>query len=265
MLAVLSPAKTLDFESDPAIDVATTPDFAKDAATLVTALRKLGRDGLQDLMGLSDDLADVNHRRYKDWRRDPADDRTRQAILAYRGDVYRGLDVDAWTRDDLLASQERLRILSGLYGVLRPLDAMQPHRLEMGTPLSTARGANLYDFWGTKPTDALRAELDHHEDDGGSGVLVHLASNEYVKVVRAKELGHPVVTCVFQETRDGTTRSVPLFSKMARGMMASFIVRERVDEPAGLRDFRGGGYRFRAKDSDERRFVFTRKQPPPVR
>jgi cytoplasmic iron level regulating protein YaaA (DUF328/UPF0246 family) len=260
MLALLSPAKTLDFESPAPAGLRTTrPRLLDDSRELADILRHHSVAGLRDLMGVSEALAELNHERFATWTDRPARGAARPAILAFRGDVYRGFDVDTLDVDDLQSAQRRVRILSGLYGVLRPLDAMLPHRLEMGTPLSTDRGTTLYAFWGDRITRLLAADVKA----AGSEVVVNLASNEYARAVQADGLPVPMVTPVFRDVKDGKSRSLALFAKEARGMMARFIAAESIDDAAGLKDFRLGGYRFRASDSTDREYVFSRPQPAP--
>jgi len=260
MIALLSPAKTLDFETPaPSGLRATRPRCLDDAAELAGVLRRLSPARLQALMGVSEPLAALNHERFEQWTDRPARGTARPAILAFRGDVYRGLDVDSLDADDLQSAQRRVRILSGLYGLLRPLDAMLPYRLEMGTALATDRGDTLYAFWGDRITRLLAKDVGA----AGASVVVNLASNEYAKAVRPKELPVPMVTPVFRDVKDGRSRSLALFAKEARGMMARFIATESIDDVDGLCGFRLGGYRFRPADSDETTLVFSRPQPPP--
>jgi len=260
MIALLSPAKTLDFESPPPAGLrATKPRLLEDAAVLADVLRRHSVPQLRDLMGVSEPLARLNHERFRAWTDRPARGTARPAILAFRGDVYRGLDVDSLGAEDLQSAQRRLRILSGLYGLLRPLDAILPYRLEMGTPLRTDRGSSLYAFWGDRITRLLAKDVKA----SGASVVVDLASTEYSRSVRADELPVPMVTPVFREVKDGRSRTLAVFAKEARGMMARFIAAEGVDAVEGLKDFRLGGYRFRAGDSTDRELVFSRPQPAP--
>ncbi len=261
MIALLSPAKTLDFDTPlPPAPRATKPRLLGDSAELAAVLRRLRAGDLQRLMDISPALADLNADRFAAWTDRPARGAARPAIFAFRGDVYRGLDVDALDPPALESARDRLRILSGLYGLLRPFDAILPHRLEMGTALPTDRGENLYRFWGDRITRLLVKDLR----DSGSRALINLASNEYARSVRMDAVPVPVLTPVFREVRDGRSRTLALFAKEARGMMARFIATEAIDDPEGLRDFRGGGYRFHSRDSDDATLVFSRPQPPPV-
>lgn len=260
MLALLSPAKTLDFESPAPTGLrATRPRQLEDSRELAEILRHHSVADLRDLMGVSEALAELNHARFAGWTDRPARGAARPAILAFRGDVYRGFDVDTLDADDLQSAQRRVRILSGLYGVLRPLDAILPYRLEMGTPLRTDRGSTLYTFWADRITRRLSADVKAARSD----VVVNLASNEYARAVQADGLPVPMITPVFRDVKDGKSRSLSLFAKEARGMMARFIAAESIDAAAGLKDFRLGGYRFRASDSTDREYIFSRPQPAP--
>ncbi len=258
MIALLSPAKTLDFESPVPSGVrATKPRLLEDAGELVDVLQKRSARQLQDLMSVSSSLAELNRDRFAAWTDRPARGTARPAILAFRGDVYRGLDVDTLAPEDLQSAQRRLRILSGLYGLLRPLDAILPHRLEMGTALRTDRGDSLYAFWGDRITRLLAKDAQA----AAASVVVNLASNEYARSIDPGALPVPMVTPVFREVKDGASRTLALFAKEARGMMARFIAAEGIDDVDGLKDFRLGGYRFRAGDSTDARLVFSRPQP----
>ncbi|MBB4658976.1 peroxide stress protein YaaA [Parvularcula dongshanensis] len=251
MLILISPAKNLDFAEAPA-PPATTPRFPEETAALAKSLKAKSAADIAGLMSLSDKLAALNRARYRAF----GEQSKKAAILAFAGDVYRGLDAGTMSHEDLSAAQDRVRILSGLYGLLRPLDAIEPYRLEMGTKLRTKKAADLYGFWGGKIAQAIEDDLAGHEDQ----TVVNLASNEYFKA--AKDLDAPVITPVFKEEKDGQARTLALFAKLARGMMARFAVDERLDRADGLKDFRGGGYKFQKALSDDRTFVFTRPQPP---
>ncbi|MCQ8185366.1 peroxide stress protein YaaA [Parvularcula maris] len=248
MLIVLSPAKNLDFEPADGRLKATEPRFMDQTEKLAGVLKKKSAGQIGQLMGLSEKLSSLNAERYKAF----GEQSKKQAILAFNGDVYRGFDAGTLDAEGLHTAQERVRILSGLYGVLRPLDAIEPYRLEMGTKLKVGHGESLYDFWGSRLSESLDKEL-------GGKPLVNCASNEYFKA--AKGLKAPVVTCQFKEEKDEQLKTLGLFAKVARGQIARFAVDERLDHPEGLKDFRGGGYRFQPKLSDEKRYVFTRPQP----
>lgn len=254
MLMVLSPAKTLDYAS-PIIDAEPTrPEFAADARRLVALLRTLPQARVAELMDLSDALAGLNVGRYAAFRMAPRTEHVRPAVLAFDGDVYDGLRARELDADALVWAQRRLRMLSGLYGVLRPLDAMQPHRLEMGTRLATERGHDLYAWWGERPTKALGRALR----DAGGGALVNLASDEYFRAVHPAALHAPVVRPVFQDLHGGEFKVISFNAKRARGAMARFAIDRRIDEPEGLKAFDVDGWAFAPDASDARTWVFRR-------
>jgi cytoplasmic iron level regulating protein YaaA (DUF328/UPF0246 family) len=254
MLIVLSPAKTLDYAS-PIVDVAPTkPAFVADAKRLVARLRELSPAQVASLMDLSDTLAALNVARYASWKAAPKPAAVRPAVLAFDGDVYDGLGARALDVPALEYAQRHLRILSGLYGVLRPLDAMQPYRLEMGTRLENERGRDLYAFWGDRPAKALRAALV----ESGGGVLVNLASEEYFRVVDVGALRAPVVRPVFQERRADGWKVISFVAKRARGAMARWAIDRRVADAEVLKDFDADGWGFDPHASDDRTWVFRR-------
>ena len=257
MLITLSPAKTLDFETESNLDSFTQPRMLEQSKVLNKRLRKLSKNDLQDLMSLSDDLTAVNHQRNRDWS--PPFDLTnaKQAILAFRGAAFTGLDADSYSPEDFETAQRSLRILSGLYGVLRPLDLIQAYRLEMGTKLDNPGGKNLYEFWDTSITSLINADLDDHNQR----VIVNVASNEYFKSIKRKILDARVVTPVFKDIKDGKLRTIAAFAKPARGMMASYIIKNRLEDADGIKEFNEGGYEFDKSLSTEDEFVFTRPQP----
>ena len=254
MLFVLSPAKTLDLT--PVSDVPfTRPMFSKDVAELAEVTRKLSRGDLRRLMDISDTLASLNVDRFRDFT--PRARKGVQAAFAFAGDVYEGLRARELDGDALEYAQAHLRILSGMYGLLRPLDCIQPYRLEMGVRLKTARGATLYDFWGDRVAKALTKEASGHADP----TLVNLASQEYFGVVDARALKLPVLNCSFKDEKDGQARVLAFFAKKARGAMARFAIDQRLDRAEGLKDFTGMGYRYRNALSSDREWVFVRPQP----
>lgn len=255
MLAVISPAKTLDFESPLRTKKHTLPEFTSETAALIEVMRRQEAPDLMRLMAISAKLAAQNVARYRTWSDDPAQN-ARQAVLAFMGDVYTGLDARSLGSRGLDSAQQRLRILSGLYGVLKPLDLIQPYRLEMGTPLATTRGTNLYRYWGALPTAALNAQLTSLR----SPYLVNLASAEYFRVIDQKRLDGEVITPVFKDWSNGEYKVLSFFAKRARGMMARYVIEERPRRPAELRDFAGDGYRYDAKRSSATTLVFTRKR-----
>ena len=256
MLILLSPAKTLDLDAPSRVAEPTLPRHLDDAAALVRTLRGKSARALGELMGVGESLAALNRRRFRDWA--PPFDATnaRPAIEAFRGDVYAGFDVDTLGDEDLAVAQRHVRILSGLYGVLRPLDLMQAYRLEMGTRLATRRGRTLYEFWGARLTEALAAELA----GARSPLVVDLASKEYSRAVDARALPAPVVTPAFRDAKGGEYRTVPLFAKRARGAMARHLVREREVALAAVRRFDALGYRYDEARSSEAEPVFVRDE-----
>lgn len=255
MILVISPAKSLDYTTPVASVPFTQPDFLDDAERLVGQLRQLSPAALAGLMGISDPLAALNAVRYAEWSRPFTPENARPAVLAFDGDVYDGLSARTLSADDLAFAQRHLRILSGLYGVLRPLDLMQPYRLEMGTRLANARGRDLYAFWGERVArtlaDAARSV--------GAGTLVNLASEEYFKAVRPAALALPLIQPVFEDWGGGRFRVASFHAKRARGMMARFAVRARLRSPESLQAFTEGGYAFAPEASDATRWVFRRR------
>lgn len=255
MLAILSPAKTLDYES-PVPDLPlTTPAFLKQSKALIGLLRDLSVQEVAQLMRISDKLAALNVARYGDWSSRFTDRNSRAAVLAFMGDVYEGMQAWTFTPEDHDYAQQHLRILSGLYGLLRPLDRLQPYRLEMGTALVNPAGRNLYAFWGDTLARALNTALQAQGDD----VLVNLASDEYNKAALTPALKARVITPQFREEKDGQLRMVSFYAKRARGLMASHMVKERLNEVEALKDFRADGYAFNRKLSKGDVMVFTRK------
>lgn len=253
MILVISPAKTLDFDTPAHTGAHTQPDFLAESARLVKLLRDLSIDELAGLMAISDSLATLNAGRFQQWKRPFTPGRAKQAVLAFDGDVYGGLDAAGLGQDDLDFAQDHLRILSGLYGCLRPLDLILPYRLEMKTRLANARGKDLYAFWGDRLTRSLNQMLAK-----GSGALVNLASAEYFKVIDPKALAGRIITPVFEDWSRGEYRVVGLFAKRARGLMCRYAIRKRLEEPERLQGFKGEGYRFDRKASAEDRWVFRR-------
>lgn len=251
MLAVISPAKKLNYEPLDAALPSTFPQFQEDATRLARTAKQLSLTGLRDLMGISQDLAKLNKERFKAFEPVSTQLNAKQAALAFDGDTYQGLQAWAFSQDDFDYAQDHLRILSGLYGLLRPLDLMQPYRLEMGSRLKTRRGSNLYAYWG----DQLRKTLD--EVSRGAPV-VNLASNEYFKAARSEKMKSPVLTCSFKEEKGNELKMVGFFAKNARGAMARYMIQNRVDRVEGLKEFNLGGYGFRSDLSDAQNFVFAR-------
>ena len=254
MLFLLSPAKSLDFSPPPPGLAHTSPVFARDAAELIGVLRQKSPQQIASLMQLSDALATLNVARYEAWRARATARNAKQAALAFNGDVYGGLDAASLGADDLAWAQQHLCILSGLYGVLRPLDRIQPHRLEMGTRLATDRGDNLYRFWGTRIAEHLNRRLAADR----TPVLVNLASQEYFKSVDRSVLKGRVIECVFEEGQGGRYKVVSFFAKRARGLMARFATQHRISTPRQLEGFDLEGYAHAPAASAPDRLVFRR-------
>ena len=258
MLLVLSPAKTLDLSPvDPDLP-ASAPQAHKDVVALAAVTRRLKAADLKRLMDISDKLAALNLQRFKAFDA-TAQDAGLQAALMFAGDVYDGLEARGLDAAALAWAQDRLRILSGLYGLLRPLDRIQPYRLEMGVRLATRRGQTLYDFWGDRIAKALNAAASSHDDP----TVVNLASQEYFHAVDRMALKRPVIACVFRQERDGRSRNLALYSKTARGLMARYAIDHRLDRADDLKGFDRAGYRYAQQASDAQTYVFTRIQPKP--
>jgi len=254
MLLVISPAKTLDFESPLPSHRPTQPAFLDQAEELVGVLRRKSRHELAELMDLSEKLADLNWRRYRAWSPPFTEDNARAALFAFKGDVYTGFDLPSYGSAELRFAQKHLRILSGLYGLLRPLDLIQPYRLEMGTSLKTKAGKNLYEFWGESLTSAVNAALKR----SGEATLVNLASKEYFSALQPEAVSGRVVTPVFKDLKKDGYRIVSFFAKKARGMMCDYAIREALCEAEALKGFTGGGYEYRPDLSSESEWLFTR-------
>ncbi len=262
MLALISPAKKLDAELDPELHPESEPplgDFTlprllDNSQELVDTVKDLGKGRLKALMKLSDALTDLNHARYERYSTPFSPVNAKQAVFMFRGDTYVGLDADTLSKDDLTYAQNHLGILSGLYGVLRPLDLIQPYRLEMGSKLPTGRGKDLYDFWGSRLTDACNEVTASHKDR----TVVSLASKEYIGAIQPQDLAGPFVTCHFKEMRDGVPKTIGLVAKKARGRMARFMVQNRVETEDDLKGFGEDGYAFKAGLSSDEDLVFVR-------
>ena len=259
MLILLSPAKTLDFTPSERDLPATKPELLAEAKQLAAGAKKLSARQLANLMGISDNLAATAHGYFQDWRQKWDAKGAKQAALAFRGDVYQGLDAESLSDADLNYTQDHLRVLSGLYGLLRPLDLMQPYRLEMGTKLKNPQGKNLYEFWQDRITDTINQAA--HEAAGKQPLVVNLASNEYFKAVQPANLEAKVVTPAFKDLKNGQYKSLMLFAKRARGVMARYLIEKRVTDLASLRKFKSAGYRFNRDLSTDVAPVFTRDKP----
>ena len=258
MLTVLSPAKTLDYESPSITDQTSTPQFMDQSALLVDDARTLAPDDIKSLMGVSEAIASLNHERFMNWAPESTTANAKQAILAFKGDVYTGLEAETMSTNDLEFAQVHLRILSGLYGLLRPLDLMQPYRLEMGLKFFNQRGKNLYEFWGERITDAINTDLS----SAGTETLVNLASNEYFKAVKTKSLNADIITPQFKDLKNGQYKMISFFAKKARGVMARYIIDNQLTDPEQLKSFTGSGYHFSAEQSSGNNLVFLRDSAP---
>ncbi|WP_312042398.1 peroxide stress protein YaaA [Erwinia sp.] len=256
MLMVISPAKTLDFASPLATTRFTQPALLDDAKKLIDVARELTPAQIGSLMSISDKLADLNAGRFQAWQTPFTPDNARQAILAFKGDVYTGLEAETFSEDDFTFAQHHLRMLSGLYGLLRPLDLMQPYRLEMGTRLMNPAGKDLYAFWGNRLTEALNAALAEQGDD----VLINLASDEYFKTVKPTKLNGRIVKPVFLDEKNGKFKVISFYAKKARGLMSRYIIDRRLTQPEQLKTFDVDGYFFAADESSERELVFKRHE-----
>ena len=256
MIIVLSPAKTLDFDSVPVHSVCTKPDFLPFTHDLISSLKKLSSEEIADLMGISPKLAELNRERFVNWQLSPAGNKCKQAILAFKGDVYEGMRAWEFSKKDFAYAQKNLRVLSGLYGILKPLDLIQAHRLEMGTVYANPAGKDLYSFWG----DRLNQKLNEECKNSGSKYLINLASQEYFKATRPKQLKTEVVSPVFKDEKNGKFKIISFYAKKARGMMSSFLIRNQVESLKGIQNFSDQGYRFEASESTDLQPVFLRSE-----
>lgn len=255
MIAIINSSKTLEFNKPAATRRYTLPEFIDDAAVLVGHLRAMTPASLGELMGISEKLARQNADRYARWKTPFDLSNAKQALAAFSGDVYAGLEVATYSIEDFDYAQSHIRILSGLYGILRPLDLIQPYRLEMATPLKTPHHQNLYAFWGDRLTHALERLLQSER----SNLLINLASAEYGKVLELNRMNVRVVTPIFREIKDGKSRTVAIYTKKARGLLSGHIIRNRVTDIDGLKNFRRNGYHFNPEQSAEDRLVFERR------
>jgi cytoplasmic iron level regulating protein YaaA (DUF328/UPF0246 family) len=255
MLLVVSPAKKLDFESPLATNKNSQASLLNHSEILIERCRELSPDQIASLMKLSDKLAGLNAARFGEWSLPFTPENARPAVLAFNGDVYSGLDANTFSDDDFDFAQQHFRILSGLYGLLKPLDLMQAYRLEMGTKLDNARGSNLYQFWGDIITNELNQALAQQGDD----VLINLASNEYFKAVNKKSLNATIITPQFKDWKNGQYKMISFFAKKARGLMARYIIQNQISDVEQLRKFDLAGYQFNSDFSQGNELVFTRK------
>ena len=257
MLMVISPAKTLDFETPPTTERFTQPQYLDHSQELISQLRELAPAQIAELMHLSDKLAGLNAARFGSWTPDFTPENAKQALLAFKGDVYTGLQAETLSEDQLDYAQKHLRMLSGLYGLLRPLDLMQPYRLEMGTRLANARGKDLYAFWGTRISEWLNEALADQGDD----LLLNLASTEYFSAVKRSALNARIIDTEFKDLKNGQYKIISFYAKKARGMMSRFVIEERIESPEALRAFDVQGYRYNAELSTPSKLVFLRDNP----
>jgi len=256
MLILISPAKSLDFETKSTSNNHSEAAFLKDSETLIKQLRKLSTDEISNFMGISPKLAQLNFERFINWQLPFSTDNAKQALLAFKGDVYTGLDAYSLNEEELQTAQNDLRILSGLYGVLKPLDLIQAYRLEMGKKLQTKKGNNLYEFWGDKITKEINKTLMAKNDK----YLINLASNEYFKAVDKKKVKAEIITPVFKDFKNGQYKVISFFAKKARGLMTRFIIQNKITDPEHLKAFNSEGYIFNPQLSKKTELVFTRDQ-----
>lgn len=256
MLIVVSPAKTLDYETPPKTKVFTLPDYLGNSQELISRLCQLSSLDISELMKVSTKIADLNVDRYQAWSKKFTEKNAKQSVLAFKGDVYTGLDAESFSAGDFNFAQKHLRVLSGLYGLLRPLDLMQPYRLEMSAKLDTRHGKNLYEFWGSTITEGLNAQLKKIK----SGYLINLASNEYFKAVKPKALNAEVITPAFKEYKGGEYKMIGIYAKKARGMLSRYIIQNRLTDPQDIKAFNQEGYKFSQKLSEGNTWVFSRRR-----
>ena len=254
MLIVVSPAKTLDYESPLPTERHTFPELTEHSSELIDVCKTLTPQAISELMKVSDKIAGLNVARFTQWTPHFDFENSRQAIFAFKGDVYTGLEAETLDEEGLEFAQQHLRMLSGLYGVLKPLDLMQPYRLEMGTKLENPRGTNLYQFWGNIITDKLNEEMKKGE------VLLNLASNEYFKSVKKKDLNADIITPVFKDEKNGQYKVISFFAKKARGYMAAYVIKNRIKNVEDIKNFDVEGYRYSEEMSKPKEWVFIRDE-----
>lgn len=254
MIIIISPAKTLDFKSEVQTKKYSKPDFLEDSKELIDELRKLNPKDIVRLMKVNNEIASLNFERNLSWRLPFTEDNAKQALLAFKGQVYVGLDARSLREEDLFFAQDHLRILSGLYGILRPLDLIQAYRLEMGIPLKNPKGNNLYEFWGSKISDSINYELSTQREN----TLINLASNEYFKAIKPKQINGNIITPVFKELKGNELKVVTVYAKTARGLMSRFIIENKIENSSDIKAFDAGGYLFNQDLSTEKEWVFIR-------
>jgi len=254
MLIVISPAKSLDFDTKPKTKEYTLPEFLDSSEKLVEELKQMSPDHLSKLMGISKDLAELNFQRFQTWHLPFTTENAKQAVLTFSGEVFRGLDANSLPAKQLKQAQKKLRILSGLYGVLKPLDLIQPYRLEMGTKLKSGEANNLYEFWNPQLSEKVREAVE----ESGSGVLINLASKEYFKSIDTKILRKEIITPEFRDMKNGHYKIISVYAKKARGMMTRFIIENDIKKVTDLQAFDMDGYNYNPGMSKTNRPVFTR-------
>ena len=256
MLIVISPAKTLDFETLPITKDYTQAKLLTDSRWLISQLKKLSPYEISSLMKISDKLGMLNFMRFNEWKTPFTMSNSKQAVLAFKGDVYTGLDAEKFSKQDLKFAQTHLRILSGLYGVLRPLDLIQAYRLEMGTNFESQKGKNLYDFWNTKITSQINSDLQASK----SKTLINLASNEYFKSIHVENLNAQIISPVFKDYSKGRYKVISFFAKKARGLMSAYIIKNKLKDSKEIKAFNLDGYRFNQSESSQTNWIFQRNQ-----
>jgi hypothetical protein len=250
MIVLLSPAKNLNFDNQTITNIHSEPEFMEDSQKIMNKLQRLSKKELADLMSINEQLTELNYERFKQWHSPFTPDNALQAIFAFNGEVYNGLKARELSEEEVLFAQDHVRILSGLHGILRPLDLIQPYRLEMGTKLSIGRNKDLYDFWGNKLVNQIKSDINDN-------TIVNLASNEYFKAIDRNH-NFRVITPVFKDLRKGEYKTVTIYMKKARGMMTRFMIKEKITNPEDLKHFEGDGYFLNVNMSSENEWVFTR-------
>lgn len=253
MLILLSPAKSLDFETAAKTNVFSEAEFLKESKVLIQDLKKLSVPKIANLMNVSDKIAVLNQERFQNWKTPFTPKNAKQAIFAFTGDVYVGMEANSFSEADLEFAQKHLRILSGLYGLLKPLDLMQAYRLEMGTKFENKKGKNLYEFWGNQITEKINKTLKNQKQN----ILVNLASQEYFKAVKSKNISAEIITPIFKEYRNGKYKVISFTAKKARGMMARYIIQNKIQKIEKIKNFNESGYQFNEKLSNEKEWIFS--------
>lgn len=256
MLLVISPAKTLDYETKPQTRTFTLPDYLDESQRLIDRARQWSALDIAEVMQVSMKIAELNFDRFEVWHTPFTQENAKQAVLAFKGDVYTGLDATTFRAADFTFAQKHLRILSGLYGLLRPLDLMQAYRLEMGRKVDTERGKNLYEFWGERITEGLNQQMKKLK----SPYLINLASNEYFKAVKPKLLDGEIITPEFKDWKNGQYKMMGVYAKKARGQLSRFVIQNQITEPEAMKTFNVDGYTFNVSMSSASKWVFTRRQ-----